>query len=294
MPSRLDAFRGPPKTLVASLGDAEVLFSHGASADVGAHVGLTAEPENAFALIYQLGPLHPHDIWLDGRHGRVPASPPGSMHILDLSQRVEARLPAQFDSLNIRISCAALDSFAERHDLPAIGGLKAPEDWSTIDPVVRSLQGGLVHAIDRSGESCPLVHDQLALALIGHLARVYGDMRALRPARGGLAPWQERRAKERIAEDFGRGVSLAGLAEECGLSPSHFSRAFKASTGLSPFAWLQRHRVQFAKNMLRDEQVPLAEIALRCGFADQSHFIRVFLREAGMTPGAWRRERRRA
>ena len=80
------------------------------------------------------------------------------------------------------------------------------------------------------------------------------------------------------------------LAEECGLSPRHFARAFRQSTGVPPHRWLMRHRVQRAKELLRRQALSLADIALRCGFADQSHFTRVFSREVGFSPGQWRRD----
>ncbi|WP_275626918.1 AraC family transcriptional regulator [Pseudomonas sp. 273] len=88
------------------------------------------------------------------------------------------------------------------------------------------------------------------------------------------------------------GLSVARLAQECALSRSHFTRAFKLSTGLSPHDWLLRRRVEKAKELMRDTSLCLSQIGLDCGFADQSHFSRVFLRLAGMSPANWRRFQR--
>jgi AraC-like DNA-binding protein len=60
--------------------------------------------------------------------------------------------------------------------------------------------------------------------------------------------------------------------------------------GVAPHRWLINRRVELAKDLLRDRETSLSEIALRCGFADQSHFTRVFTRWAGVSPGAWRRD----
>ena len=79
------------------------------------------------------------------------------------------------------------------------------------------------------------------------------------------------------------------LANACGLSSKHFSRAFRQSNGLSPHQWLLQRRVDKAKRVLRDPRVAIADVAIACGFSDQSHFTRVFTRWVGSSPGQWRR-----
>jgi transcriptional regulator GlxA family with amidase domain len=82
---------------------------------------------------------------------------------------------------------------------------------------------------------------------------------------------------------------VSDVAEACGLSVNHFSRAFRRSIGKPPHRWLLDRRIQRAQDMLRINHLSLADIALTCGFAEQSHFTRVFTRTVGMPPGAWRR-----
>jgi AraC family transcriptional regulator len=84
-------------------------------------------------------------------------------------------------------------------------------------------------------------------------------------------------------------MPLKDVARECRLSVSHFSRAFRRTIGVAPHNWLLTHRIEVAKEKLRDHRLSLADVALVCGFADQSHFTRVFTRLAGVSPGAWRR-----
>jgi AraC family transcriptional regulator len=115
-------------------------------------------------------------------------------------------------------------------------------------------------------------------------------MRSLaRPVRGGLAPWQVRRAKEILCANLDGRVPLQEVARECRLSVSHFSRAFRRSMGAAPHNWLLTRRVEAAKEKLRDDRLSLLDVALVCGFADQSHLTRVFTRIVGVSPGAWRR-----
>ena len=133
------------------------------------------------------------------------------------------------------------------------------------------------------------------LALAAHVAQTYGGLRPVaEPARGGLAPWQVRRACERLESDLGGKFSLEQIAAEFDLSVSHFSRAFRISTGLPPHQWLLRQRVKAAKQLMTVRDLPLSEIAISAGFANQSHFTRVFSAAVGVSPGAWRREAQNA
>nr|WP_240151354.1 AraC family transcriptional regulator [Luteibacter jiangsuensis] len=76
-----------------------------------------------------------------------------------------------------------------------------------------------------------------------------------------------------------------------GLSPAHFSRAFKLSTGLAPYQWQLDMRVRKAQQLLDGGRQTLDEVADACGFADTSHFARTFRRFSGCTPSQWRRRR---
>jgi AraC-like DNA-binding protein len=107
--------------------------------------------------------------------------------------------------------------------------------------------------------------------------------------RGGLAHWQMQRATKLMTANLQEHVPLSQLAAQCGLSVRHFARAFRQSTGLPPHRWLLNHRVEHARELLRDPMMSLVEIALACGFADQSHFTRTFTALAGLGPGLWRR-----
>src|ERR1700744_5926920 len=110
--------------------------------------------------------------------------------------------------------------------------------------------------------------------------------------RSGLAAWQIRRADEFIEPHLGGDLSVADLAGECGLSASYFARAFRLATGTPPHQWLIKRRIERAKRLLREGSLDLAQIAVACGFADQSHLSRTFARHEGHTPGKWRRVRR--
>jgi AraC family transcriptional regulator len=100
-----------------------------------------------------------------------------------------------------------------------------------------------------------------------------------------------RRAKEILCANLDGSVPLKEVARECRLSVSHFSRAFRRTMGVPPHKWLLTRRIEVAKERLRDHQLSLLDVALACGFADQSHLTRVFTCMVGLSPGAWRRAR---
>jgi AraC family transcriptional regulator len=109
------------------------------------------------------------------------------------------------------------------------------------------------------------------------------------PTTGGLAPWQVAKVKNHVEAHLTTNITSNDLCALVRLSPSHFSRAFKASFGCSPHAHVIARRIDRAKLMMLETSAPLCEVALACGFADQSHFSTKFRRAAGQAPRAWRR-----
>jgi transcriptional regulator GlxA family with amidase domain len=105
---------------------------------------------------------------------------------------------------------------------------------------------------------------------------------------GGLTPWRESLAKQLILERLDETVEVTELARACALSRSHFSRAFKCSTGYSPQDWIRLQRIARAKQLIRDTDLSLTQISLECGFCDQAHFCHMFTRSEGINPFAWR------
>ena len=108
-------------------------------------------------------------------------------------------------------------------------------------------------------------------------------------ARSGLAPWQLKRVTNYVRENAFNKIHLSDMAALAGLSRSHFSRAFKTSTGIPPYRWLLDFRVAESQRLLLDTSMPLAEIAIAMGFSEQCHFTRAFGAVTGMTPAAWRK-----
>ncbi len=143
----------------------------------------------------------------------------------------------------------------------------------------------------------PLFVDQLALAAQVHIIQAYGGgapgSRAdPAPARGGLAVWQQKLARDMLAADLLADVSISDVAQGCGLSRSYFIKAFRQTMGTTPHRWLLECRVERAKILLLNSEAPVSDVARDCGFSDQAHLTRVFASVLGAPPAAWRRQNR--
>jgi AraC family transcriptional regulator len=110
--------------------------------------------------------------------------------------------------------------------------------------------------------------------------------------RGGLSAAAKRRTLELMEAHLSANLSVDLLAREVGLSPAHFARAFRESTGRAPHRYLLTMRLDHARRMLEAPDATLSYVAQRSGFADQAHFTRLFKREFGVTPGALQKNRR--
>ncbi len=110
-------------------------------------------------------------------------------------------------------------------------------------------------------------------------------------AKGGFAAWRMKRVQSHIEANLQRTLSTEDLAKLCGVSVSHFSRAFRKSLGVSPHVYVLERRIERAKRLMVASRQSLGLIALECGMADQAHFTRTFKRFVGLPPAAWRRSR---
>lgn len=107
--------------------------------------------------------------------------------------------------------------------------------------------------------------------------------------RGGLSRWQQKRVVGLMARLDQDTPTVSELAAACRLSSGYFIKAFKQTFGVTPRRWRQLLRIEHTKSLLASNDLPIAEIALVCGFADQSHLTRVFSQIVGVPPARWRR-----
>lgn len=127
-------------------------------------------------------------------------------------------------------------------------------------------------------------------ALAVHLIRSFDTRTAALPKPpASLTRRQLATVLDHLARHIATPIELAEIATAANVSRFHFARLFKASTGMSPVAFLEASRIDRARALIRSGELRLADIALATGFADQSHFTRRFHRHTGVTPGQYRK-----
>jgi AraC family transcriptional regulator len=250
----------------------------------------------AIMAVVILRPRPPHLGWRNGRTIEIPAFGTGTLTCLDLWVQWTMDLSAPFDSFHAFIPMAAFDEVAVNLRRPRIERLDRPTDVEHRDSTMLALAQALNPLLGRPGEATALFTDYVFSAMVVHLATNYGgldprELDARDLLRGGmLTPFQERVVTSRLLDDLRGNPGLDELAALCGLSRGHFARAFKRTLGMPPHRWLLARRIDRAKHLLRHTNMPISEIALDCGFADQSHLTRVFSGFFNIGPAAWRRE----
>lgn len=138
--------------------------------------------------------------------------------------------------------------------------------------------------------------NSIAKALLAHFLSTY----CTNPATAAssepglrLSPWQLRIAEETMLDRLDLRLPVSTVAERCGVSVVHFSRAFRHTTNETPHRWLMRRRLERACVLLVNTDDSISDIALSCGFSDQSHLTRTFSILLDTTPAVWRQQRRR-
>lgn len=125
--------------------------------------------------------------------------------------------------------------------------------------------------------------------LAAHLVEKYTDAAVNKAdVRGGLPIRQLRKVEDYVGEKLAEEISVESLANLVELSPFHFSRVFKQTTGMSPLKFVTRERITRAQELIRETSRSVIDIGLEVGFSNPSHFAQVFRRVVGVTPTEFR------
>ncbi|MCX4174576.1 MULTISPECIES: AraC family transcriptional regulator [Paraburkholderia] len=217
---------------------------------------------------------------------------PGRAFLFDLSARPTVGLETEFDNVRCYISQKTIDDLAYDRGLRRVGGLRQ-RMFGQQDRIMFHLAQMLVPALDNPDKVSAAFIDYIALAFHEHVISVYGGVPASRSRyTAPLSPRQIRDVIDYIETNLTNNPSIGDLARECNLSSSYFTKAFRQTMHMAPHQWLLRRRIENAKAMLRDTDIAIVEVAILCGFCDQSHLSRVFTRIQGCSPREWRRLQR--
>ena len=181
-----------------------------------------------------------------------------------------------------RVATYSFDLDLSRTAIPPLGAFIAPELRTTMLAVDAELRAG--------GLGGPLIIESLANILVVRLIRhLFGRHRPATRTNGALPRRELTAVIDYIMANLDARLPVEQMATLVQLSPYHFMRQFKATTGLSPHQFLISRRVELAQQLLRKKRfISLAEVAIHCGFSDQSQFSFHFKRIVGLTPGQFR------
>jgi AraC family transcriptional regulator len=252
-------------------------------------VGVT--PEKAFTIsVHLFQPVcQGWGTWVNRKFLPVKSWVEGGVGIYDLESDPIAVRPSAFDSVHYNLPRTTLDAFTEDCGLPRVGELFCAQ--GTPDTVLHHLTQMILPSLEQPNLFCELFLDHFVLMFCAHVVNKYSGAKAeAKVYQGGLAPWQRRCVTALLDEHLDGNLKLSTLADECGLSVSHFARSFKRSFGTSAHRYLILQRLEKAKDILLHSNEPLTEIALETGFSDQAAFCRTFRAIVGTTPGKWRNE----
>ncbi len=245
-------------------------------------VGLTHYP---IYLVHRLGGMLYDKPARQGDIGIVPAG---------TSVEVEHKERVKNDVLNLHLGDTFLRGVAESVEVDP-DGVEILTRVCTPDPQIERIGHSLTAEVEADGLlGGKLYAESLANALAISVIRDHSSLgrKATRKIAGehagGLSKRALKRAIDYIGDNLEKDLTLAELAGTAHMSPYHFSRLFKGSTGLTPHRYVIERRVQRAKELLSSTALPIAEIAFLCGFAHQSHLNRHFKRLLGVNPKALR------
>ncbi|MCV9966348.1 helix-turn-helix domain-containing protein [Pararhizobium sp. BT-229] len=231
--------------------------------------------------------LHEH-------HSTVHEFEENSVYVRNFNEDYRADLQGSFDFALLEISRGAIDRMSDGADLTNVSELRT---GGRPDPVLGGLMAALFANTADQSERSALFVEQISVAISIHVAQQYGNGR---PVSAAVEKIKGRRLSTRsvaIVQDLMRDrldgdLSIEELARACNLSQGAFLGAFRETIGKTPYQWFVQQRVEKARDLLAFSPLSLGEIAVACGFADQSHFTRIFARATGAAPGAWRRTHR--
>lgn len=161
------------------------------------------------------------------------------------------------------------------------------EQWTAQDPLIQQLGIDLHREFQQSPR---IVYVESVIQVLAtHLVRHYCTSRVvIEDALSKLSPQKLQQTIDYIHARLEQDITLSELADIVQMSQYRFARAFKQSTGIPPHQYLLAQRVERAKKLLIEKQLPIVDISYQLGFASQSHFAATFRRFTKVTPKVYR------
>ena len=156
------------------------------------------------------------------------------------------------------------------------------------DYFISGISLAIKHELTANFYGCKLLAESLFHQLAVHLLGKYTTYKLQIKEYDGLAPYKLKQILDLIGDSLREEVSIAQMASFLDMSQFHFCREFKKSLGVTPHHYIMQQRVKMAKRILKQQKLSIAQVAVECGFSNQSHLGRVFKQHTGTTPRRFR------
>ena len=224
---------------------------------------------------------------VDGGPSRTTPLPPGSVFLYSSREFVWSRWNQPTECVHMTLDPNLISRVAL--DCSLSSNIEIEYRAIFADPTILHLAQLFKSEILNGGIAGKLYTESLANVLAVHLLRNYSGS-LVKPALQDepFDALKLNQLKEFIEEHLSEDLSIANMASVVHTSPFHFARAFKAATGQPPHRYVIHRRMERAKILLSVTRLPVAEVANRVGFSNQSHFSAQFRRATGTTPKGYR------
>jgi AraC family transcriptional regulator len=286
---RVDALGAMADFRIGTLGDVASPRGVRLIATQSLHTGMHESHliTDARAALFRYSLRMPRDVQY--RVGGRPMRQAGTLGFAGSGITVDVSVKGAFTTLWCSLSAQFLDALSETDRGLALRGI---ELMHAIDsPRLLHLGRIAFRETIEPGFCGSVFAEAAALSVVLEIARHSGARQIddERRHRGGLAPWQLRRLDEYIRSHLSEDLTLHDLAMMLNISVRHLSRAVRQSKGIGLHRWVADHRLEEARRLIADTELPITEVALRCGFKATAAFSTAFRNAVGFSPKEFRR-----
>ena len=230
-------------------------------------------------------------VMLNSSRQQTGVAPVGTLEIVPADSEFYARWPVEKQNLLVMLDDGRLRGLAGA-ELDDDQFALYPPGFGTVDDDALVIARRLRYELERPELGSAESLDALVTLFSIHLLRRYSSLadRRERVHQGGLSPLAWRRLQDFIQSGLEGPLPLERMAQVAGLSPSHFVRAFRRTTGESPHRYITAARLARARELITGSEASMAEIARLAGFSSNSHMAAIMSREWGISPRQLRRE----
>jgi len=215
---------------------------------------------------------------------------PGDVSLLTRSERSHWRWTEGIDVSHVYLAETLMSAVCSEIMDRCVADVRLHDVLKAHDPIVTAAVAAITREAQQKALGSALCVESAATQLAVHLLRNYASVTFREPNdQGRLSPAQVRRLTEYIDSRLHESLHLETIAAVTGMGVWRFGRHFRESFGQTPHAYIIERRIDRARRLLAQGRVPIKEVALDCGFADQAHMTRVFQAHLGTTPAALRR-----